>query len=1215
MAKNCSAKESTSEILSLQEKVAVLEAEVASLRLNKNNWHEYVQIAEVLPIGVIIWQNDKGYFNNEVSSIIGYTLEEIPNAKVWYEKVFKTTPKNLHSIIKQDKILGHTTPPIVPVYRKDGEMRCVEFSGANINDAEVYFIREATCADNANKQTHIYTERLDVLNQLSRMNNATIQDICDYSLEKAVSLTGSEMGYLAFLNENETVMTMYTWSHDAVQQCAVQVPKKEYILSETGLWGEAVRQRRPVITNDYSAPCPWKKGIPDGHVPIRRHMNIPVFQGDRIVAVAGIANKKELYDTSDVLQLSLLMDGMWAHILRFRETEALRESEEKYHSLFDSANDAIFIMDLTKIIDCNEKAALIFKRKREDLLGKDILELSPVMQPNRGTSSEMVQELFSRVLSGENQFFEWVHERGDKSLIYTEVSLSPLHLSSGQRVLAIIRDITERKDSEAALIRSEQKLDSIVNSTPDIIYQLNIEGTITYINNAVKNYGYSPDALLGTSIFDYLDQDDYEKVRYSLNERRTGERRTNNLEVRLFSANRKEVYFDTKNVPGPVFLLDSEGLYISGKPKNETWIGTQGIARDITERKQAEEALRESEERFRSMIQGSADMIFILNQDGILTYASPSVERILGYPPGFFIGKSPLEMVHPDDFDLVKKDINEVFSHKNDGNPTEFRFRCADGKWIFLEALGQNLLENKAISGIVIIARNITERKNNEEILRMGELKYRTLFNTITDSIFIADLRGIILEMNEASSHQLEYKREELIGESIGRISGRKGLNLEVLINEIIKKGSLQYESTHIMKNGISFPVELSLTHVLYNGADAILGVARDITERKRLESQFIQSQKMESIGRLAGGVAHDFNNILTIINLSAEMALLFLPPQDNLRGGIEEIRKAGERGANLTRQLLAFSRKQITEPMIININDVIIEMDKMFRRLIGEDIELVTILGDSIPNINIDPGQIEQVLTNLIINARDAMPSGGKITIETEEVSLDNDYLIHGNEVSPGEYVKISLSDTGTGMDDYVKTNLFEPFFTTKERGKGTGLGLSTCYGIIKQNNGNISVYSEPGRGSTFIINLPAVIESNNKFLIDDQQDFTGGTETILLVEDDSSVKNLIEKILVSSGYQVVSASNGEEALSLSKLYSKTIHLLLTDVVMPIMSGRELALKLLTFRPETQVIYMSGYTNDTIIHHGVLDPGINFIQKPFSKSSLMRKIRQVLDA
>ena len=392
------------------------------------------------------------------------------------------------------------------------------------------------------------------------------------------------------------------------------------------------------------------------------------------------------------------------------------------------------------------------------------------------------------------------------------------------------------------------------------------------------------------------------------------------------------------------------------------------------------------------------------------------------------------------------------------------------------------------------------------------------------------------------------------------------------------------------------------------------LSIGEDITQQARLEAQLRQSQKMEAVGRLAGGVAHDFNNLLTVILGTTAILLAEARPSDPMNVDLTEIKSAGERAAALTGQLLAFSRQQVLEPRVIDLNALITNIERMLGRIIGEDIQLSAVLADGLGSVLADPGQIEQVILNLAVNSRDAMPQGGMLTIETANVDLDADYASDHVSVRPGRYVMLAVADTGTGMDAATRAHVFDPFFTTKPKGKGTGLGLAMVYGIVKQSGGAIWLYSEPGRGATFKIYLPRADEPTAPHEPLKAPTSVTGTETILSVEDEEPVRTITRKMLEKRGYRVFSAATGQEALRIVEEHPGSISLLITDVIMPAMSGRVLAEQLQQIQPELQVLYVSGYTDEAIMQHGVLAEGVNFLQKPFTGEALARKVRQVLD-
>jgi PAS domain S-box-containing protein len=528
------------------------------------------------------------------------------------------------------------------------------------------------------------------------------------------------------------------------------------------------------------------------------------------------------------------------------------------------------------------------------------------------------------------------------------------------------------------------------------------------------------------------------------------------------------------------------------------------------------------------------------------------------------------------------------------------------------------------------VQQDITERKQAEVALRemahrleVAAQAYRQVIDNSLDVICTMDEEGVFVQVSAASEKVWGYKPDELIGQMyIDLVHPEDRPNTREVATKIMSGIPVRdFENRYARKDGSEANIMWSAN---WSREDrTMFCVARDINEIKvaeqalrHTEEQLRQSQKMEAIGQLAGGIAHDFNNLLTVISGYGELSARKLKAEDPLRLNLEEIKKAGDRAASLTRQLLAFSRRQILQPKVLDLNQVVLDLEKMLGRLIGEDVEMRTNLAPSLGSVKADPGQIEQVLMNLAVNARDAMPQGGKLTIGTENVYLDPDYASHHLAVTPGPYILLAVSDTGHGMTEETKSRIFEPFFTTKEQGKGTGLGLSTVYGIVKQSGGNIWVYSEPGAGTTFKIYLPRTDEGAGEYVRGlPATEVLKGTETVLLVEDEELVRNLVRHVLEDAGYKLLEATNGGAGLQLCDQYEAPIHLLLTDVVMPEMSGQQLAERLRKTRPGMAVLYMSGYTEDTIVHHGVLDEDVSFIEKPFNPDALARKVREVIDA
>jgi PAS domain S-box-containing protein len=530
------------------------------------------------------------------------------------------------------------------------------------------------------------------------------------------------------------------------------------------------------------------------------------------------------------------------------------------------------------------------------------------------------------------------------------------------------------------------------------------------------------------------------------------------------------------------------------------------------------------------------------------------------------------------------------------------------------------------VTGTFGISRDITDRRRAQRMLEDSEVRFRAAFMTMADAHYIATRdEGRILEVNDRFEDVFGWPRAE----AVGRTTLELGLYTNPadrgkMLAELRARGRVRdLEVVGRRKDGETIPILMSVSELPMGEQTLILEVIRDISAEKQaadalksLEEQFRQAQRLEAVGRLAGGVAHDFNNILTAITGYTELLLDDFRANDPRRTDLEEIRTAAQRAAGLTRQLLAFSRKQVLQPRVLDLNEVVRALERMLHRLIGEDVSLVFTAGPGLGAVLADPGQIEQVLLNLAVNARDAMPTGGMLTIETANVELDDAYAREHVDAAPGRYVLLAVSDTGTGMDEETQSHIFEPFFTTKEQGKGTGLGLATVHGIVNQSGGRIVLYSEPGRGTTFKIYLPRVEQRAEEAEPGPVRaaEPAAGDETVLVVEDDRAVREVVAETLAQRGYRVLRAPDGQTALELARGLQDPVHLLLTDIVMPGMTGRELAQALSSEHSQVKVLYMSGYTDDAVVRHGVLEHGVPYLQKPFTPDALALKVREVLD-
>ena len=526
-----------------------------------------------------------------------------------------------------------------------------------------------------------------------------------------------------------------------------------------------------------------------------------------------------------------------------------------------------------------------------------------------------------------------------------------------------------------------------------------------------------------------------------------------------------------------------------------------------------------------------------------------------------------------------------------------------------------------AVSGALAFAQSQADKFVAESALRTSERRFRALVEESWDAVALFGADGTILYGSPATTRLLGYDLAEFVGRNAMELihpDDRTAVLLRLQEATAAPRARVHVAARVRHKNGSWRYLEGVFTNLLDDpSVAAIVNNYRDVTDRRILEEQVVLSQKMEAIGRLAGGVAHDFNNILTAIGGYTDLLLADLAPDDQRRRDVEEIYRAAERAAALTQQLLAFSRRQVLQPKVINLNALVPEVEKMLRRLIGEDILFATVLPPRLGNVRADPGQLEQVIVNLAVNARDAMPDGGRLTIETRNVELDESYAADHPSVRPGRYVMLAVTDTGVGMDEETKARIFEPFFTTKVRGKGTGLGLATVYGIVQQTGGHIWPYSERGQGTTMRVYLPRVDEPADPIERpgDVAPETLRGSETILLVEDEAPVRAVTRQLLQRNGYTVLEAPDGPTALALvdGEKGSQHVDLLLTDVIMPGMSGRELAKQLKARRPEVRALFMSGYTDDAVVRHGMLEPGLAYLEKPFRPTALLRKVREVL--
>jgi PAS domain S-box-containing protein len=750
---------------------------------------------------------------------------------------------------------------------------------------------------------------------------------------------------------------------------------------------------------------------------------------------------------------------------------------------------------------------------------------------------------------------------------------------------------------------SRRLLAALLDSSDDATISMTLDGTImVWSRGAESVYGYTAQEAIGESMAMIVPLERCGELESILARIGRGERMGRRECARVRSDGTPIV---TEVSISPI--VDTQG----------TVIGAAEIARDVTERHRFERALRASESQVRLLLDSAAEGIYGVDVEGKCTLCNRTAAQMLGFADaGALIGKSMHTLVHHSRGDGEWYPESECAIHRAAATGEavhatgELLWR-ADGTNFPAEYWAYPIRNEGEIVGAVVTFLDTTERERAKAALEESESRYRTMAENSFDAISVS-INGVLHDANRAFERTFGVMRKDAVGRPIIDVVADESIPEVTRRVEGSIEGSYEFIGRHV--SGRRLVIEATAKNLVLDGQQARIVALRDITERRRLEQRVRQIQKMEALGSLAGGVAHDFNNHLTVISSFTEMLLTELDIADPRAADLREVRKAVDSAASLTRQLLAFSRQQIVQPRLVTLESAVQRAIPLLRRVIGEDLTIETKLADEPTVVLIDPGQLEQVFMNLCINARDAMPVGGVLTVQTGRANFDEDYVEEHWPIAAGSYAMLSISDTGVGMDAPTRARIFEPFFTTKEIGKGTGLGLATVDGIVKQNAGFIWVYSEPGQGSAFKVYFPLRSEPALMPEVSAPVRAPMGTETVLLVEDSPSVRAAAQTALRRFGYTVIAVSSADEALPWIEAYDSHINVLVTDVVMPEMSGRDLAARATAQRPHLRVLYISGYTDDMVLRHGVRAGKVAYLQKPFAPVELARKVRELLD-